>query len=681
MSDVFISYARESETFAGRVAEGLRAAGYDVWWDSKLLPHNTFAQSIEHEVRAAKAVLVIWSEHAIASQWVRAEADLARNLNKLVQASIGGCAIPLPFNQFQTVRLENWNGDASDPQWSKVLASVAFLAGRSPEGRGAAATISELPIVTQRTPARPVGARSGRPSRSFAIGATAVGLLMALGLWFGSQLVRGPPRSERIAVQPFEVIGHSPALQDFAATLSDSLQTVLAQDQLQILSRSDAETLRGPDLAARLKALNVGLVFNGAVHADGEVFTVGMHLEEPLQHLTLWSAEISGPGSQPEALKAQVGARTVAVLNCSAQALRPTGGLSDPAVLQGFLRACDLAEVSDHGLTDEKSALEMLAAMRDVARQAPKFAPAHSVLAKHLAFLAQGAPESVSAFLRQEAEHEAHLALQLDARDPDAYVAQGLLAPQADYAQRERLFRQALAIDPAWPHANGFLGNLMTDLGRLREATTLYERAAAANPLSIDWSAMVAVGLIESGHAQQADTQLAHFAQLWPAGTVLWNGRFSSMIAQHRWADALDLLAPTRASPSVPAEMIGQWRELLTGLKTHDAPALQALRKNALATGGASPQWAIRSLALMGFVDDAFSVAAGYSPRATESPDFLFEPATEALRRDRRFIALAVKFHLPEYWRKTGVWADFCDQPNLPYDCKKEAAKLLGWHE
>ncbi len=681
MSDVFVSYARESEAFAGRVAEGLRAAGYDVWWDSKLLPHNTFAQSIEKEVRAAKAVLVIWSEPAINSQWVRAEADLARNLNKLVQASIGDCAIPLPFNQFQTARLDRWDGEPSHPQWSKVLASVAFLAGRVPEAGDAATPLSELPIVAQRSPEKPVGARSGRPPRSLFIGVTALGLLLALGLWFGSQQLRGPPRSERIAVQPFDVIGRSPALQDFAATLSDSLENVLAQDRLQILSRSDAETLHGSDLAARLKALNVGLLFNGTVHADGNRFTVRMHLEEPSEHVTLWSAEISGPGSQPDALQAQVGARTVAVLNCSAQALRPTGGLSDPAVLQGFLRACDLAEVSDHGLTDNKSALEMLDAMRDVARRAPNFAPAHSVLAKHLAFLAPDPSDTSSGPLRQEADHEAHLALQLDARDPDAYVALGLLAPQSDYAQRERYFRQALSIDPAWAHANGFLGNVMTDLGRLNEATALYERAAAVNPLSVDWSDMVSMGLIWTGQTQQADAQLAHFARLWPASSTIWTLQFRSMVAQHRWAEALDFLERAGDRPSMSAEQTGQWRAVLTALKLHDASALQALREKRVATGGGSPQWAIRSLALMGFVDDAFSVAARYSPTASDNPDFLFEPTTEVLRRDQRFIALAAKFQLPDYWRRTGVWADFCGQPNLPYDCKKEAAKLLGWHD
>ncbi len=156
MSDVFVSYARESEAFAARVAEGLKAAGYDVWWDTHLLPHNAFAQSIEHEVRAAKAVLVLWSAAAVKSQWVRAEADLARQLNKLVQAAIGECAIPLPFNQFQTVHLGGWEGDVADPQWSKVLASVAFLTGTTPEGE-AATPISELPIVTQRLPEKAVG--------------------------------------------------------------------------------------------------------------------------------------------------------------------------------------------------------------------------------------------------------------------------------------------------------------------------------------------------------------------------------------------------------------------------------------------------------------------------------------------------------------------------------------------
>jgi hypothetical protein len=30
------------------------------------------------------------------------------------------------------------------------------------------------------------------------------------------------------------------------------------------------------------------------------------------------------------------------------------------------------------------------------------------------------------------------------------------------------------------------------------------------------------------------------------------------------------------------------------------------------------------------------------------------------------------------YWQESGHWPDFCSDPNLTYDCKKEAAKLLA---
>ena len=38
--------------------------------------------------------------------------------------------------------------------------------------------------------------------------------------------------------------------------------------------------------------------------------------------------------------------------------------------------------------------------------------------------------------------------------------------------------------------------------------------------------------------------------------------------------------------------------------------------------------------------------------------------------------ALAAKVGLLAYWEQTGVWPDFCRDPQLPYDCRAEAAKL-----
>ena len=78
MTEVFISYARSTDAGADRVEEALKALGYQVWRDDQLPAHRAFTDVIDEHLRAAKAVLVLWSKDAAASQWVRAEADVAR---------------------------------------------------------------------------------------------------------------------------------------------------------------------------------------------------------------------------------------------------------------------------------------------------------------------------------------------------------------------------------------------------------------------------------------------------------------------------------------------------------------------------------------------------------------------------------------------------------------------------
>jgi len=42
---------------------------------------------------------------------------------------------------------------------------------------------------------------------------------------------------------------------------------------------------------------------------------------------------------------------------------------------------------------------------------------------------------------------------------------------------------------------------------------------------------------------------------------------------------------------------------------------------------------------------------------------------------DPRFINVAYRAGMLTFWRKSGQWPDFCHDPKLPYDCKREAAK------
>src|SRR5580700_8479914 len=128
MSDVFISYARSTADQAQKIAEALRSINYGVWRDDELPAHRDYSEVIEERLRTAKAVVVVWSADAVKSQWVRAEADLAREAGTLVQLTLDGAALPMPFNRIQCADLAGWSGDLAASGWNKVVASITELA-------------------------------------------------------------------------------------------------------------------------------------------------------------------------------------------------------------------------------------------------------------------------------------------------------------------------------------------------------------------------------------------------------------------------------------------------------------------------------------------------------------------------------------------------------------------------
>jgi adenylate cyclase len=149
MSDIFISYARSTADQAQAVAAALRGLGYDVWRDDELPAHRAYAEVIEERLRSAKAVVVVWSAEAAKSQWVRAEANVAREAGTLVQLRLDATVPPLPFNEIQCADMTGWAGDLEAHGWKKVVASVAdLIVGRAPPPGAAAtqATVRKLSI-------------------------------------------------------------------------------------------------------------------------------------------------------------------------------------------------------------------------------------------------------------------------------------------------------------------------------------------------------------------------------------------------------------------------------------------------------------------------------------------------------------------------------------------------------
>ena len=130
-----------------------RAEGFSVWWDAVLRSGETFDEVIERELRAAKAVVVLWSPRSVASRWVRAEATLADRANKLVPVIIEPCNLPIIFELTHAADLADGRRHVRPPLAVAGSATCAAWSGRPKRwrpwrSRGRKPAASRLP----RTP-------------------------------------------------------------------------------------------------------------------------------------------------------------------------------------------------------------------------------------------------------------------------------------------------------------------------------------------------------------------------------------------------------------------------------------------------------------------------------------------------------------------------------------------------
>jgi len=105
MADIFISYSKADHALASKLSAFLEAEGWSVWWDKSLAAADLYRDEIMKQLAAARAVITIWSENSIKSEWVRAEAGRAKADGKLIPVKTPDVAyadIPLPFGEMHT---------------------------------------------------------------------------------------------------------------------------------------------------------------------------------------------------------------------------------------------------------------------------------------------------------------------------------------------------------------------------------------------------------------------------------------------------------------------------------------------------------------------------------------------------------------------------------------------------
>jgi hypothetical protein len=135
MTDIFISYAREDRKSAERLSRYLTDSGWSVWWDREIEAGDDFSDVIESALTNARAVVVLWSRHSIASNWVSNEAAEGEERHILVPVLLDeDIEQPLRFRHLQSVNLANWSGDPSNHEYLELQRALESKIRRGPCG-------------------------------------------------------------------------------------------------------------------------------------------------------------------------------------------------------------------------------------------------------------------------------------------------------------------------------------------------------------------------------------------------------------------------------------------------------------------------------------------------------------------------------------------------------------------
>ena len=480
ISDIFISYARDDQAVARLYADALEAQGFSVWWDAALRSGEAFDEAIEAALRAAKAVIVLWSPRSVVSRWVRAEATLADRNRTLTPVIIEPCERPIMFELTQTADLCHWKGAPDDPVWQSLVDEVRRFVGVREEPQAAAPT------------AAPPRASDGRPS---------------------------------ILVLPLINMSGDPEQEYFSDGVSEDIITDLGRvSALSVVSRNTAFSYKGKTIAPGQVAATLGIthVLEGSVRKSGSRVRITAQLTDAARDTQVWAERFDRTlddifAIQDEISQAIVGALKLKLAPAEREALgqRPTANAEayelyllarqfnrtgserlKPLIVRICERAVALdpdfgqawaqialaeAEAQQRGVSGATHEHALQAAQRAVA-VAPNLAEAHAAMAE---VFIRGATMDLAA-----AEPFVETALRLDPDCYDAHLCAGYIyLGQRRWEDSKRHFEAASALDPNAYRPAGMvaqvyeaLGDRENELAAARRTLDRCERLLAVEP-------------------------------------------------------------------------------------------------------------------------------------------------------------------------------------------------------
>jgi hypothetical protein len=237
--------------------------------------------------------------------------------------------------------------------------------------------------------------------------------------------------------------------------------------------------------------------------------------------------------------------------------------------------------------------------------------------------------------------------------------------------------------DPDSSFLDWFLSKLLNDVGRNREAAQLASMSLAHDQY-MPYKIGHAVRMLEvTGQSADADTLFQRAKRWWPKDQVLYWNRFVGFAerADFNSIEGLDREIQKETGAASPA--IPSFAAAVKAKSTSDVGRACAARDN----DDSERVICMLARAQVGDLDAAYALADRLYParRGSTAADeeriwldnpapiptvFITGPGAQALRQDPRFVALAKRLGLLDYWQ-SGRLPDFCAPPKPEPVCSQ----------
>lgn len=639
MASVFLSYDRDDAEKARLTASALEKAGHSVWWDLHVRGGAQFGKVIEEALKAAGAVVVLWSKHSIESAWVRDEAAAGRDTGRLVPVTIDGTQPPLGFRQFQTIDLSKWKGRGKPAQLQTLLDDVAATVGSKVE-------FARAGPVAPETERRRMRAPKLLQSALVLVGLVVLTAVLLLWRSWGSE-------------------NETPVV---AVTAADQMpgSKALAGELLVQLGKVQATNAASLDLVDSASE-KPDLILNVGASSQGEVAGASLSLLDANDRVLLWSKDYEQPVDRRGDLRQQLAASSSQVLRCAGEAMRAEGKQLNRELRTLYLKGC--AELSEGG---DDAAGSIVPMFETVTQRAPRFRPGWAKLliaSSGTASIIQlfGDDAATRALARHIAAAEAHFP-----DLPEILVAESGLEPAL--AKHMQLLDEAKRRGPTNPFVLTARAEYLLGVGRMGEAVADADKALRLDPLSPGAHSTYISALTYAAQFARAEEAIVEAERLWPGSSSVMNAKLRFHLRYGDPRIALPLLHKSEAGPA------GSVLEAFLRARIDRTPenierALKLARAGLMRFKDFS--FYGQTLAEFGYEEELYSLLERFKGNLLYAGfDVFFRPTFKKFREDPRFMRLAKRAGLVAYWHNSGKWPDFCFDPDLPYDCKKEAVKL-----